>query len=186
MAAWASGIDISNKFGTVTITNAGIVSKGSQLKSFGGVTALPGHALGSVSFSTGAFTGASIFTGGTFSSAGSSFVITSAGFTGHPKGVIFSGSFVGPISWTVLSHTGINNYVFALSGTIAGTLNGRNVTGTTKQIITVFKNQWLVDNEGGIQLSGSNLAIPEPGTLGLLGTGLLGIAGTMRRKLFGL
>jgi hypothetical protein len=98
---------------------------------------------------------------------------------------LFTGSFVGPVSWTVVSHTGINNYVFALSGTIAGTLNGRSVTGTTKQIITVFKNQLLLDNEGTIQLSSSNLAVPEPGTLGLLGTGLLGIAGTMRRKLFG-
>ena len=186
MAAWASGIARTNQFGTVTITNAGIVSKGSQLNMFGGLTALPGHALGSVSFSTGAFTGASIWTGGTFSSAGSSFVITSAGFAGQPKGIIFSGAFVGPISWTVVSQTGINNYVFALSGTIQGKLNGRSVTGTTKQIITLYKNQWLVDNQGGIQLSGSNLAVPEPGTLGLLATGLIGIAGTVRRRFLGI
>ncbi|MBZ5613117.1 MAG: PEP-CTERM sorting domain-containing protein [Acidobacteriia bacterium] len=41
------------------------------------------------------------------------------------------------------------------------------------------------DNKGGISLgSKSNLLVPEPGTLGLLGTGLLGLAGTIRRKLF--
>ena len=185
MAAWASGIDITNQFGTVSITNAGIVSKGSQLRSYGGLTALPGHALGSVSFSTGALTSGDIWSGGTFSSAGSSFVITSAGFVGQPKGVIFSGAFVGPISWTVVSHTGTYNYVFVLSGTIRGMLNGRIVTGTTTQTILAYKNQWLLDRQGGIHLGRSNLAVPEPGTLGLLGTGLIAVAGSMRRKLFG-
>jgi hypothetical protein len=31
----------------------------------------------------------------------------------------------------------------------------------------------------------TNLATPEPGTLGLLGTGLIAVAGIMRRKLLG-
>ena|ERR1019366_1622925 len=186
MAAWASGIDIPNQFGTVTITNAGIVSKGSQLKSYGGLTALPGHALGSVSFSTGALTSGDIWSGGTFSSVGSTFIITSAVNVGQlHKGVIFSGAFVGPISWTVVSHTGTYNYVFALSGTIRGMLNGRIVTGTTTQTILAYKNQWLLDRQGGIHLGTTNLAVPEPGTLGLLGTGLIAVAGTVRRKLFG-
>jgi hypothetical protein len=186
MAAWASGIDITNQFGTVTITNAGIVSNGSQLKSYGGLTALSGHALGSVSFSTGALTSGDIWSGGTFSSVGSSFIITSAVNVGQlHKGVIFSGAFVGPISWTVVSHTGTYNYVFALSGTIRGMLNGRIVTGTTTQTILAYKNQWVLDHRGGIHLGTTNLAVPEPGTLGLLGTGLIAVAGTVRRKLFG-
>ena len=37
-AAWADDITLTNKFGTVTITNAGIVSKGMQLQEL-----RPGH-----------------------------------------------------------------------------------------------------------------------------------------------
>jgi hypothetical protein len=37
---------------------------------------------------------------------------------------------------------------------------------------------------GSVDLSSGDttLSVPEPGTLGLLGTGLVGIAGVMRRK----
>jgi hypothetical protein len=185
VAAWANGINLTNQFGTVTVTNAGVVSTGSQLTKFNKITAPSGHALGSVSFSTGALASGSIWTGGTFSSVGSSFIVTGVGNYGQPKGTIFSGSFVGPISWTLVSHTGTYNYVFTLSGTIRGQLfDGRIVTGTTTQTIQLFKNQWIHDNKGGITLGGSFIA-PEPGTLGLLATGLIAVAGSMRRKLFG-
>lgn len=193
MAAWASGIDLTNNFGTVTISNTGIVSAGSQLVSFNKISL--GHTMGYVNFSTGAFTGASIWTGGTFAGgAGSSFVVTGVGawtktLAGSPQGpvTLFSGNFVGPVNWTVLSvGKGGFTYAFELSGTIQGQLwDGRTVSGTTKQLIYVYKNQWMHDGKGGISLSSSNVAVPEPGTLGLLGAGLIGIAGTMRRKLFG-
>ena len=183
MAAWADGMDFTNQFGVVTITNAGIVSSRSELKSFDGVTAPRGRALGSVYFSTGALTSGGIWTGGTFSSKGSSFLVTCAGNYGQPKGVVFSGAFVGPISWTLVSH-GQYYYVFTLSGTIKGELyTGRMVTGTTTQSIYAYQNQWFRDQKGGVSLGNTKLSVPEPGTLGLLGTGLLALAGTMRRKL---
>jgi hypothetical protein len=37
---------------------------------------------------------------------------------------------------------------------------------------------------GGL-VSGDSIVTPEPGTLGLLGTGLVGLAGIVRRKLRG-
>lgn len=186
-AAWADGINLTNQFGSVNVTNAGVISKGSELMSYDGIVAPHGRSLGSVSFSTGAFTGASIFSGGTFSSVGSTFIVTSGG--GHygqpPKGTIFSGSFVGPISWTLVSQTGKFMYNFTLSGTIYGMLyTGRDVTGNTTQNITLYKNQWSQDHMGLIRLGNSHLNVPEPGTLGLLGTGLIAMAGSMRRKLF--
>jgi len=181
MTAWADGIDLTNKFGTISISNSGITSKGSELTSFNGIQAPPGHSLGTVSFSTGALLTGSIAAGGTFSSTGSSFVVIGKGNYGEPKGVIFSGSFVGPISWTLVSNTK-NLLLYQLSGTISGQLyTGRMVTGTTTQDIYSTKGQ-LAQGIGHIQLGNTHLNTPEPGTLGLLGTGLLGIAGTFRRK----
>src|SRR5437899_1992589 len=141
MAAWADGIDLLNKFGTISISAGGITSTGSQLKQFNGVVAAPGHSLGSVSFSTGALIGGSIQTGGTFSDVGSSFVVTGKGPQVPHKGTIFSGAFVGPVSWTLVSQSG-QSLTYSLSGAIQGTLwNGRFVTGTTTQTITSTNGQ---------------------------------------------
>jgi hypothetical protein len=192
-AAWADGINLTNKFGTVSITNAGIVSVGAQLRSYGPVNT--GSSLGSVSFSTGALTSGSILGGGTFAGgAGSSFIVNGSGAwlkaltgTNSTHVTLFSGSFVGPVKWQLLS-IGPHGwtYTFELSGTIRGKLwDGRTVNGTTTQYITLYKNQWRIDNKGDIGLGTTTLAIPEPSTLGLLGTGLIGIAGTLRRKMFG-
>src|SRR5260370_16888358 len=54
-AAWADEIKLTNNFGTVSVTNAGIVSQGMELKSYGLVTAGKGQSLGPFSFSTEAF-----------------------------------------------------------------------------------------------------------------------------------
>src|ERR1700675_2359058 len=124
IAAWADNIDLTNQFGTISISNAGISSIGSQLKSYNGITATAGHSLGSVSFTTGA-----LLTGSIAGGASSSFIVTGKGNFGQPKGAIFTGSFVGPVTWTVVSHVG-QTYTFQLSGTISGTLwDGRSATG---------------------------------------------------------
>jgi len=181
MAAWADGIDLVNKFGSISISASGISSIHSQLKEFNGVVASPGHSLGSVSFSTGALISGTIQTGGTFSDVGSSFVVIGKGNEVPHKGTIFSGAFVGPIAWTLVSQSG-QNVVYTLSGTIQGTLwNGRFVTGTTTQTINSTNGQISL-GIGHIRVGNTNILTPEPGTLGLLGTGLVAIAGMLRRK----
>ena len=141
MSAWAAGLDLINQFGTVTITNAGIASRGSELIRINRITAPPGRALGSVSFSTGALLKGNIWSGAKFSSMGSSFVVIGVGHYGQPKGVIFDGAFVGPISWRVVSQTGKYSYVFKLSGSIRGQLyNGQMTVATTTQTIYAYQN----------------------------------------------
>lgn len=182
MAAWADGIDLVNKFGSISISNAGITSVGSQLKQFNGVTADPGKSLGSVSFSTGALISGSVAAGGTFSDVGSSFLVIGKGNQVPHKGTIFDGAFIGPISWTLVSQNGAS-LTYELSGAIQGTLwNGRFVTGTTTQTIHSTNGQISL-GIGHIRAGGTQILTPEPGTLGLLGTGLVAIAGMLRRKL---
>ena len=182
--AWGSGIDLTNQFGTVNIGTGGIVSSRSELMSFGNVSAATGN-LGWVYFSTGVFQGTNFWSGGTFSDVGSSFIVTSPlGIPGGgPTGTLFSGAFINPIQWTLVSHNGTNSYVFNLSGTIGGdNWNGTYVTGTTSQTINISKNQWYQVDSGSTTIK-NPAHIPEPGTLGLLGTGLVSIAGILRRKL---
>jgi len=185
LTAFADGIVLTNQGGTIAISNAGISSIGSQLNSFNGIVAPRGRSLGSVGFSTGALTSGSLATGGTFSSTGSSFVVIGKGNYGQPKGTIFSGSFVGPIIWTLTSPPGAKNLTFTLSGTIQGMLyNSRMVSGTTVQNIYTVDGQ-LAQGIGHIKVGSTPLAVPEPGTLTMFGVGLVALGGVFRRKLVG-
>jgi hypothetical protein len=185
LTAFADGIVLTNQNGSIAISMAGLSSSGSQLMSFNGIVAPPGHALGSVRFSTGALTSGSLATGGTFSSTGSSFVVIGRGNYGEPKGTIYSGSFVGPIIWTLTSPPGAKNLTFTLSGTIQGMLyNGRMASGTTVQNIYTVNGQ-LSQGIGHIKVGSTPLAVPEPGTLSMFGVGLVALGGMFRRRRVG-
>jgi PEP-CTERM motif len=185
VVARADTIDLTNQFGSVTITNAGISSVQSQLKSFNGTQAKPGGSLGRVNFWTGALSSGSVWTGGTFSSAGSGFVVTGKwGPAKADKGTIFSGAFVGAINWTLVAG-GKFFHEYLLTGKITGQLwNGHMATGTVTEDIYTYWNQEKIDHKGSIHLGTTVLnSTPEPGTLGLLGSGLLAMAGALRRKI---
>jgi len=175
MAAFAdSSIDITNRGGTLSGNASGLSLTGSTLISYGSAV---GSNLGSLTFTTGAFTSGNAQAGGTLA-AGGSFVITGNGTNGVPNGVIFSGTFSSPVTWQMVQlANGTHNYT--LSGALVSA-NGQ--VGATAQL-TVNTGKGFFNGRVGLESGDTNLSVPEPGTLSLFGTGLIGLAGAIRRKL---
>ena len=183
--ARADTIGFINKHGAVSIANSGIVVTGSNLIQYGNIKAPPGHSLGSVSFSTGALTSGSVLTGGIFSSAGSSFEVIGKSKL-VPKGVLFSGNFVGNVRWILVSKTG-PNLVFDLKGRVEGQLyNGRFIVEPTTQTIVTTVNQ-LAKGIGHVKFGKTPLTLvtPEPATIVLATVGLTCILFRTRSRLKG-
>ena len=183
----SSSVDFTNSGGTLTGTNSGFSLANSTLvavNGFNGGGLITGNNLGSATLTTGALVSGSLQMGGTFASGGS-FTITGNGSNGLPNGTIFSGSFSGPVTWTLVTlANGTHNYT--LTGNLSGVLTGSGASNGVTVQLTVNTGKGFFNGSVGLSSGDTNissgLVTPEPGTLGLLGTGLVGVAGLMRRK----
>jgi hypothetical protein len=179
-----SGVDYTNSGGTLSGSNSGLTLSGSVLVAVNGLNGnglITGNDLGSVSFQTGALSSGSLATGGTFA-AGGWFTITGNGSNGVPNGTLFTGTFDQPVTWTMVTlGNGTHNYT--LTGTLTGTTNsGSTAVGVTVQL-TINTGKGFFNGSTTISSGDTNVVVPEPGSLSLFGTGLIGLAGAIRRKL---
>jgi hypothetical protein len=119
--------------------------------------------------------------GGTFA-AGGSFSIAGNGSNGVPSGAIFTGTFSGPVSWTMVTlPNGTHNYT--LTGVVSGSFpSGFQTSGVTVQL-TINTGRGFFNGSTQVSSGDTNIVVPEPGTLSLLGTGLITLGGIIRRKL---
>jgi PEP-CTERM motif len=179
----SSNIDYTNGGGTLSGSKSGLSLGGSALIAVNGSGGLiTGTDLGSVSFETGALTSGSLKQGGTFGGGGW-FTITGNGTNGVPAGTLFSGSFSGPVTWTMITlANGTHNYT--LTGALTGTTTSGYSVGVTVQL-TVNTGKGFFNGCTRISSGDTNVnvVVPEPGSLSLLGTGLIALGGTIRRKL---
>jgi hypothetical protein len=190
MAFANSSLVFTNHGGSITYNGTNLTGN-AVLDSFTG-TPCSSCNIGHVSYSTGALVShnTTATTDSWTFAGGGAFNITSNGTVLVPSGTVFSGTFTGPVTFVGTFNPagdfGAGAWSYTLTGNVAGNFSsnyggGSAAGGTVQLTFDVHGHVPFTTSVRG-KTGTTSLATPEPGTLGLLGSGLLGIAGLVRRK----
>jgi hypothetical protein len=119
---------------------------------------------GTITFTTGALQSGSLFGYAMF--GGGTFTITTDGADGLPNGTLLT-TISGGVYWREVGNTN-NYYLYA-------PVNGSGWGGNVHELSTWSSGNTFTVNQGAT-------VIPEPNTLALLVTGMIGLAGAVRKK----
>jgi PEP-CTERM motif-containing protein len=200
-SAAATRLNYTSRFSGNTIPGGGVVPP-QIAPTFGSLNNNPPNTFnfGSVSWTTGpAFSANS--TSVVYDGAGSSVVISGNGGLPGTGAVLFSGSFTGPTTLTFLPHGSVTNptcttcnFWYSLTGPVSGTIDpglmallGLGSSNTGNGLFFSFVVGFVGPNDtvGNIENGNISVVVPEPGTLALFGTGLISVAGFIRRRIKG-
>ena len=157
-----SGVDFSNSEGAFSGSDADLSSSGPILARVEGFTngiLTPGTARGGRSFATDGY-----------------------GLNGIPHGMLFFGTFCGPLTWEITNLTN-ETHNYTLTGPVTGTTSRQTTGGAASKLAIstgrgYFRGSPTVDVEDGVRPA----SVPEPSTFALLGMGTFILAGELRRK----
>jgi len=168
--ALAHSTDFSSSGGTLTGTSTGLSLAGSHLVAVQRMGSGQARGdMGAMSLTIGSLKGLAPH-GERMDNSEAAFVIAGDGQRGIYGGSIFHGSFVGPATLT--------------KGTLAGQWHGGGIVAARIEELTVKGRSFggSIGLLSGDMRTQCKTVVPEPGTLGLLGTGLVGLAGVLRLK----
>ena len=147
-----SGVDFRNSEETFLATNAGFEG-----------------------FATGISTPAT-------ASGGPSFALDGDGLNGIPHGMLFFGTFSGPVTWVITNLTN-ETHNYTLTGLARGTMDEKTADGMASKLTISTGREYSngsprVDGDDDVRSS----SVPEPSTFGLFGMGTFLLAGELRRR----